>query len=129
MQQGPPAAEYHYDPAGKPDPFHPFVETELVLKKKSVSSIFPLQRVAIDQFNLVGIAGDAKHRLAIMEAKDGKGKYYPIAVGTVIGLNNGKVVEIRSDQIVIHEVENDSTGRKINKIIIKLHKDEEEGLP
>lgn len=131
--RGPQIADYHYDPILKPDPFRPFVETELVLKKKADkttgASIFPLQKISLDQFNLVGIAGDAKRKIAIVETKDKKGKFYPLVLGTIIGLNSGKVVEIKNDLIVVAEVERGRTGRKLNKIMIKLHRDGEEGTP
>ena len=125
-----PPADYHYNPTGKPDPFLPFVEKDIALKKKTekaenIPSIFPLQRVGIDQFNLVGIAGDAERRFAVLEIKDAKARFYPVAVGTVIGLNNGKVVEIKRDVIVIEEVTKGRTGKKINRITKKLRRDEE----
>jgi type IV pilus assembly protein PilP len=127
-----PAASYHYNPVGKADPFRPFVEKEPVVKKKAekinASSIFPLQKAGLDQFNLVGIIGDAERRLAIVEATDNKGKFYPLALGTIIGLNNGKVVEIKSDMIVIEELTKGSSRQKVNRIKIKLRK-EEEGTP
>ena len=125
-----PPADYHYSPTGKPDPFLPFVEKDIALKKKAekavnILSIFPLQRVGIDQLNLVGIAGDEKRRFAVLEIKDAKARFYPVAVGTVIGLNNGKVVEIKRDVIVIEEVIKGRTGQKINRITKKLRRDEE----
>lgn len=125
-------AYYHYNPAGKPDPFKPFVAKEILPTKKSekaaVVSIFPLQRAGIDQFNLVGIVGSAERRVAIVETKDGKGRY-PVALGTRMGLNKGKVVEIRNDRIIIEEVIQGRTGQKINRISKKLRRDEEEGIP
>jgi type IV pilus assembly protein PilP len=126
------APDYHYNPAGKTDPFRPFVEKELVLKKKTektTASIFPLQRADIDQFNLVGIGGDTKRRIAIVEPIDIKGRSYPVMVGTVIGLNNGKVVDIKYDMIVIEEAIKGSARHKVNRITKKLHKNEEEGTP
>jgi Tfp pilus assembly protein PilP len=77
----------------------------------------------------VGIAGDMERRVAIVEPMDGKGKSYPVTVGTVIGLNNGKVVEIKNDVIVIEEAIKGSARQKVNRIIKKLHKNEEEGTP
>ncbi len=125
-------ADYYYNPAGKPNPFRPFVEKELVLKKKAeqatVSSIFPLQNAGIEQFNLVGIAGNVERRVAIVESMDGKTRSYPVTIGTVIGLNKGRVVEIKNDMIVIEEAIKGSARQKINRIIKKLHK-EEEGTP
>jgi len=127
-----PDEAYKTKGAAKPDPFRPFVEKEVVLKKQiekaPPSSIYPLQKVGLDQFTLVGIAGDAKRRMAIVETKDNKGRFYPLTLGTIIGLNKGKVVEIRSDRVVVEEATPGVKGRKINKIIIKLHK-EEEGAP
>ena len=128
-----PTADYRYNPAGKPDPFRPFVEKDLLLKKKTEKtaavSIFPLQRVGIDQFILVGIAGDAERRFAVVETREGKGRYYPLALGTIIGLNKGKVVEIRSDLIVVEEAIPGRAGQKVNRIIKKLRRDEEEVTP
>ncbi|MCX5831035.1 MAG: pilus assembly protein PilP [Deltaproteobacteria bacterium] len=130
-KQAPPAS-YSFNPAGKPDPFRPFVEKDPVLKKKAemdaAISIFPLQKVGLDQFNLLGIAGDTGRRLAIVETKDSRGsRFYALKLGTVIGLNNGKVVEIGKDQIVVEEATALRTGKK-NRIIKKLRKDEE-GIP
>lgn len=127
---GPP--DYHYNPAGKPDPFKPFVEMELALKKKvekkAAASIFPLQRAGLDQFNLVGIAGSNGRRIAIVEAKDNKGKFYPITLGTIIGLNNGKVLEIKGDRFIVEEVAQGRPGKKTT-ITKKFQRDEEEGTP
>jgi type IV pilus assembly protein PilP len=127
-----PAGGYSFNPAGKPDPFRPFVEKDPVLKKKkemaaaTALSIFPLQRVGLDQFNLIGIAGSADRRLAVVETRDGKGsRFYTLTLGTVIGLNNGKVVEIGNDQIVVEEAAPVRSGKKPNRIIKKLRKDEE----
>jgi type IV pilus assembly protein PilP len=124
---------YHYNPKGKTDPFRPFVEKELVIKKKAdraAGSIFPLQRADIDLFNLVGIAGSAGRRVAIVEIKEEVNlRAYPVALGTIIGLNRGKVVEIRKDSIVIEEPVNRNTKRKVNRIVKKLHRNEEEGTP
>lgn len=128
-----PTADYRYNPVGKPDPFRPFVEKELLLRKKVEKavavSIFPLQRAGIDQFILVGIAGDAERRLAVVETREGKGRYYPLELGTIIGPNKGKVVEIRSDLIVVEEAIPGRAGQKVNRIIKKLRRDEEEGTP
>src|SRR5271157_1874849 len=97
-------AAYKYNPIGKPDPFKPFIEQELSPKKKAESKtlpISPLQREGINNFRLVGISGDDHHRIAIVQ--DVKGKAYPIFLGTYIGQNGGRVVEILPDRIIIEE--------------------------
>lgn len=111
---------YSYNPAGKPDPFRPFVEDEVAAKKtaekKKTSSIFPLQRIEVEQFKLVGIAGDQNRRIAMVE--DVTKKFYPLSIGTRIGMNNGKVVEILSDRVIVEEYRT----KKAKRIILKLHK-------
>ncbi len=113
-------SNYSYNPLGKPDPFRPFIDEEIAARKreikKDVSSIFPLQRAEIEQFRLVGIAGDQSRRIAIVE--DATKKYYPLFIGTHIGTHRGKVVEILADRVVVEERET----KKAKRIILKLHK-------
>lgn len=129
-KQAPPS-NYSFNPAGKPDPFRPFVEKDPVLLKKKAEtvaavSIFPLQKVGLDQFNLIGIAGDSERRLAVVETRDSRGsRFYALTLGMVIGLNKGKVVEIKNDLIVVEEATSLRSGKK-NRIVKKLRKDGED---
>jgi type IV pilus assembly protein PilP len=116
-----PANPYNYNPFGKPDPFKPFVDIEIAAVKQEkkaskTESIFPLQRVSVESFNLVGIIGDQTRRVAVVE--DSAKKFYPIFVGTRIGLQNGKVSDILADRIIVDELD----GKKVKKIILKLRK-------
>lgn len=115
------AVNYSYNPSGKPDPFFPFIEVEAVKKKKAEKkgalSIFPLQRAEADQYTVVGIVGSEDHRVAI--AEDSAKKFYPLLIGTRIGLHNGKVVEITDDRVIVEEDNENSTEKKV---ILKLHK-------
>jgi type IV pilus assembly protein PilP len=119
----PPADNYSYNPAGKPDPFLPFITMEILARQKiekkekeAVFSIFPLQRAEAERYRVVGIAGDKDHRVAICE--DAAKKFYPLLIGTRIGLHNGKVVEIMADRVIVEEIEN----KKAKRIILKLRK-------
>ena len=115
---------YNYNPLGKPDPFLPFIEVELAKQqqkkveseKKSTLSIFPLQRAETDMYKVVGIVGGEDHRVAI--AEDAAKKFYPLLIGTRIGLRDGKVVEILADRVIVEEYENN----KGKKVILKLRK-------
>ncbi len=123
----PPAESYSYNPAGKPDPFVPFIETEPLrsktLEKTSSPSIFPLRNASIDQFKLVGIAGDERRRIAAVE--DEKGKVYTLFEGTYIGQNNGRVKSILADRVIVEEkFGTDSGNARINRITMKLHKED-----
>jgi type IV pilus assembly protein PilP len=139
---------YSYNPAGKADPFLPFVETDLAvkkekekkakeeeLKKKTLSSkrpISPLQMADIKQFRLVGIAGDDRARMAIVEDTAIK-RFYPLFVGTNIGSNGGRVLSIQNDRLIVEEPMPEAEPGKVQKkqtrkITIMLHK-EDEGKP
>lgn len=119
---------YSYNPAGKPDPFRPFVEDEITAKKKeakkSISSIYPLQKKEVNEFRLVGIAGDQSRRIAIV-IEDITKKHYPLSIGTHIGVNNGKVVEILPDRVIVEEYKT----KKAKRIVLRLHKNQDEVKP
>jgi len=129
IKQPPPLAPtsvdtYSYNPLGKPDPFRPFVavvtEKDIDVKKqiakKAEASMFPLQRAETEKYRVVGIAGDKDHRVAI--AEDASKKFYPLLVGTHIGLYNGKVIEIMADRVIVEEYET----KKAKRVILKLRK-------
>jgi type IV pilus assembly protein PilP len=138
--EAPPA--YSYTPAGKTDPFLPFVEIDLAVKKEkekkakeeelrkmatsSKRPISPLQQAEIGQFRLVGIAGDNLRRIAIVEDGVAK-KYYPLSVGTYIGPNGGRIVSILPDRLIVEERVPEQTTDKAQKaqtrrITVMLHK-------
>jgi Tfp pilus assembly protein PilP len=131
-----------YQSAGKPDPFYPFIETEMAIqkkqeedlkKKKAVKSavkggpISPLQQSEIGQFRLVGIAGDDKRRTAVVEDGTAK-KFYPLFVGTVIGPNEGKVAEILPDRVIVEERIDDPNPKtkkaQVRRVTMILRKEE-----
>jgi len=129
------AEAYRYQPAGKSDPFKPFMATEPVpqtakdagLKKKGTATgrfISPLQQAEISQFRLVGIAGDETRRMAIVEDGVAK-KNYPLFVGTAIGPNEGRVVSILPDRVIIEERSlTDDKKMQVERITVMLHKEE-----
>lgn len=132
-QPVPETPPYKYNPSGKPDPFKPFVEQELAVKKKKEAAkslpLSPLQRANIDQFKLAGISGDENGRRAIVQ--DVRGKVYPISKGTYIGTNNGRVVAILVDRIIIEERVKEIDGKKtkLNRITVQLRREEGEEKP
>ncbi len=115
-----PANAYSYNPLGKSDPFKPFIDVQITtaIKEKTVKvvSIFPLQKAEVENFKLVGIIGDDRHRVAMVE--DSTKKFYPLFIGTRIGLHNGKVTDILADRVTVDELD----GEKVKRIILKLHK-------
>ena len=119
-----PDDSYSYNPLGKPDPFRPFINIDVSSRKKAEEgkkeqkeeSIFPLQRAAVEKFRLVGVAGDQFRRVAVVE--DAGRRFYPLFVGTRIGLHDGKVTEILPDRVIVDELED----KKTKRIILKLRK-------
>ena len=141
-----PSSFYKYHPVGKPDPFYPFIEMDLAIQKKRKEDLkkkaamkaavkgrplSPLQQSEIGQFRLVGIAGDDKRRTAVVEEGALK-KFYPLFVGTVIGPNEGRVVEILPDRVIVEERIEDPNPKakkaQVRRMTMMLHK-EEEGRP
>lgn len=125
-----PLAHFRYSPTGKADPFRPFLERDEIARKKAVKPkpvpLSPLQRAGIEQFRLVGIAGSASRRIAVVE--DAAGKFYTVKAGTVIGQNGGRVAEIHEDRVIIEQKLSDQTKQtKVNRVVIKLRKEDYEG--
>jgi type IV pilus assembly protein PilP len=129
-----PQAPFSFNPAGKADPFKPFVDVELAhrkrleMEKKKNLPLSPLQRAGVESFRLLGIAGNETQKTALIA--DAAGKTYSLSVGTRIGLHNGRVVGIRSDRVLVEEPAM-TKGRQAKARIIemKLRREGEEGRP
>lgn len=121
------AANFHYNPKGKVDPFKPLVR-EVVPKaqaKTKPGGLTALERLSFDTIRLVGIGGTEKTRLAIIS--DSKGKSYILLLGSLIGPNNGRVAEIAADKIIIEEPVDSEKGKKrFRRVPLLLHKEESE---
>ena len=99
-----------YNPIGKLNPFEPLFKDQPAIpasKKKRKKRVprTPLERIALSQLKLTGIIQASSGNRALVQESSGKG--YIIKRGTYIGLNAGKVTEIRGDVVIIEEeVEN-----------------------
>ncbi len=111
--------DYHYVAAGKPDPFKPFFRTEMkkgvranskTVKKRPESCDAPLECMDVGQLTLVGIVLQSDGN-ALAMAQDASGIGYTLRVGTRIGYNNGKVVSIARDRVVVREKVEDLRGK------------------
>jgi len=115
---------------GSKDPFKPFIETgaDVIKRQKEKAKtlpISPLQRQDLSAFNVVGISGsDQEGWKAIVE--DGEKKFYIVREGMLIGLSEGRILQIRSDRVVVAVKDINSTRGEVNHITMKLHKDIEE---
>ncbi|WP_305042485.1 pilus assembly protein PilP [Geoalkalibacter sp.] len=94
------AARYVYNPVGKRDPFQSLLDIRKPVATRAEPKT-PLEQFDLDQMRLVGsIVGMAQPRAMLM-APDGKS--YIVRVGTKLGKNNGVVVAIEKDRIVVEE--------------------------
>lgn len=117
--------EYTYNPAGKADPFKPFIQLTSVRESRNVP-LTPLQKYEISQLKLVAIISNPAGNIALVEDSAGKG--YFLKKGTAVGKNDGKVTQILKDKVVIEEAYQDILGQpKTNEISLFLHRLEEGG--
>ena len=127
-----PSQSIVYDPTDKIDPFRPlFTDTpaaepdemdrEPVKRREKRKPMTPLERVDLSQLSLVGVVSSPEKNRALVEEMNGKG--YIVSIGTYIGINSGKVVQILRDRIVIEEEVEDVLGKiSLKKRELKLQK-------
>ena len=116
-------AEYTYNPAGKPDPFKPFIQVSPVRGPRA-APLTPLQRYEISQLKLVAIISAPEGNMALVEDSAGKGFF--LKRGTLVGNSDGKVSKILKDRVIIEEVYQDAYGQgKSSETILYLHRPEE----
>lgn len=119
-------AEYSYNPAGKPDPFRPFIQLTSARGSSKTAPLTPLQKYDFSQLKLVAIISSPDGNIALVEDVAGKG--YFLKKGTWIGKNDGKVTKILKDKVIVEEVYQDIFGQtKTNEISLFLQKVEEGG--
>ena len=117
------AAEFTYDPAGKPDPFIPLVSDAAITSQKTAgqaaaedADLPPLQKYDLSEFNLVAIIiRDDNSSTAMVEDKAGYG--YILKQGMLIGKNNGIIRQITPSTIVVEEKTVDPSGSEKNNTV------------
>ncbi len=118
------AGQYVYSPAGKADPFRPFI-LQSRPKDDKEAILNPLQRYDVSQLKLVAIIWRVDIPMALMEDATGKG--FIITKGTLIGGNDGVVTDISEKEVVIVEKAVNLLGEtKTKEVRISLHQEERE---
>ncbi len=117
---------YVYKPAGKPDPFRPFIRQappeEAFRPVTPQRSLTPLERIEVGQLRVVGIVSRAGSQsvLAMVEMPDGKG--YVLRPGVSVGRYGGVVRRITATEVIIQEQGRDITGKEQTRdIVLKIH--------
>lgn len=109
-----------YDSKGRIDPFVPLVKEEpVVVENKELIEAkdavrekrtkTPLEKIELDQLELKAIIIAPSGNKALVEEANGKG--YIIRKGTYIGRNDGKVIEILKDKVIVEELTENIQGK------------------
>jgi type IV pilus assembly protein PilP len=101
-------AAYRYVASNKPDPFRPYV---FVGKKPELTS--PLQKYDLGQITLKAVIWGVADARAMVEDPTGRG--YVVGVGSDIGKNSGKVIQIEDRKLLVRETYVDYTGHATTK--------------
>jgi Tfp pilus assembly protein PilP len=104
---------YVYSPVGKRDPFRSFILERKAEADASVKG--PLEQFDLGQLSLTGVVWKGQRRRALV--LDPSGQAYIVAEGDRIGKNEGRVVQIGDDLMVVRESYVDFQGEKTTKEI------------
>ena len=126
---------YVYSPAGKPDPFQPFLRAKPahMVKKNGIKKVrlrkpdacaTPLECMDVGQLRLVAIViEDAGQNMAM--AQDASGIGYILTPGMSVGYRNGYVKTILPDRVVVEEETENIRGEMVmTQRVLFLHPEE-----
>ncbi|MBN2704866.1 MAG: pilus assembly protein PilP [Deltaproteobacteria bacterium] len=117
------SSAYRYDPLGRPDPFRPFIDfsqNERSIPTDTSLPLTPLEKYALNQFNLVGIIIADPGNYALVEDPEHVG--YTVREGDKIGNLSGHVQRIQANEVIIEEPYLDIFDQeKVRTISMKLH--------
>lgn len=119
-----------YDPENKIDPFRPLFREEPKKKEIEVAQKAerekriprtPLERIHLNQLNLVGVIQASGENRGLVE--EGSGRGYIVSLGTYIGTNGGRVIDILNDRVIVEEETEDILGElTLQKRELRLQK-------
>lgn len=105
---------FHYDAKGKRDPFRSFEWEQLKLEFDDAAR-GPLEQFDVSQLTLLGVIWNQGNSRALIE--DPSGMTYIIAEGAKIGKNDGRVIQIGDNLVVVKETYVDFLGEETTKDI------------
>jgi len=91
-----------YDPAGKRDPFKPFIRlVDIPSAGPAPVVVPPIQRYSLDQFRISGIVWMGGKPQAMVV--DPEGNTYFLGDGDRIGNKEGEIIEVRDNGLLVEE--------------------------
>jgi type IV pilus assembly protein PilP len=122
--QTPPPPRYVYDPSGRRDPFEPLTMVKKPIAQKNVP-LTPLEKFDLAQLRLIGVILGKGEPRAMVVAPDGKS--YILKKGVKVGKNDGRVVGIKPDAVLVEERYYDFSG-EIRKSVESIQLPKREGV-
>jgi type IV pilus assembly protein PilP len=104
---------YTYDATGKRDPFRSFVLDEAERKENHERG--PLEQFDLSQLTLVAVVWGTERPRALVTDPSGRG--YVVQEGTPIGKNEGEVIRISDNTVLVRETYVDYLGEATSKEI------------
>ena len=124
--------------SGDVDPFVPFIRAPARPDRAEArrepaaeaeeEQIFrtPLERFTLQEIRVVGIVIGGGKKLAVVV--DSQGVFHDLMPGMPVGVNDGKVVDILEDHVVIIEMERDADGdRRERERILRIAGSDDRG--
>lgn len=107
------AVAFTYDSTGKRDPFRSFV----LEHAREVSEVErgPLEQFDLSQLSVVAVVWGNPRPRALVTDPSGRG--YVVQEGTPIGKNDGRVIRIRDNEVLVREIYEDYLGDRTSKEI------------
>ena len=97
------AASYTYDPKGKRDPFEPYRRAQVEKDEQG-----PLMAYELEQLSVVAVVWDTGTPRALVA--DPRGEMHVVREGTPIGKNDGHVIHIGDNMVLVKETYIDFAG-------------------
>jgi type IV pilus assembly protein PilP len=114
-----PGSEFRYDSTGRRDPFKSLLQLEK--KQRDITQLPPIQQFDVETVKVVGIVVDPVSGTQAM-VRAPSGQTFVVRVGTIMGKNEGEVVEITLQGIRIVEKFLDFMNRETRKeTFLKSH--------
>jgi len=107
------AEAYSYDATNKRDPFRSYVLEQA--QRLSKHERGPLEQFDLSQLTLVAVVWDTDRRRALVTDPSGRG--YVVQEGTPIGKNDGQVIRISDNTLLVKETYVDYLGAATTKEI------------
>ena len=104
------APKYTYDPRGRRDPFQAY-RHDLADDSERVQT--PLMAYELQQLSVVAVVWDAKKRRALIA--DPRGETHVVKEGSPIGKNDGLVIHIGDNMVLVKETYVDFAGEMTTK--------------